>query len=158
MVGGIVIVTKEAVRDEAVKGGVVSTTVRNEETLGNGGMNQNIVNVCVGEEEAYREGKYLVNCTSGIVRSMDMWVQWSMTVVRGVSSTLTYGCPRGVGGEGRQLVNCTGNPRVLLRVPRPGPAENPYPSKGYRFFHGYASSNPRVYPYPYPQQVFTGTG
>jgi hypothetical protein len=58
----------------------------------------------------------------------------------------------------QSLVNCTGNPRVLLRVPGPGPAENPYPSKGYRFFHGYASSNPRVYPYPYPQWVFTGTG
>jgi len=32
-----------------VEGGVVSTTVRNEETLGNGGANQNIVNVRVGE-------------------------------------------------------------------------------------------------------------
>jgi hypothetical protein len=102
MVGGVVIVTKEAVRDEAVKGGVVSTTVRNEETLGNGGTNQNIVNVRVGEEEAYGEGKYPVNCTSGIVRSMDMWVQWLMTVVRGASLTLTYRCPRGDGGEGRQ--------------------------------------------------------
>jgi hypothetical protein len=101
MVGGIVIVTKKAVRDEAVKGGVVSTTVRNEETLGNGSANQNVINVCVGEEEAYGEGKYLVNCTSGIVRSMDMWVQWLMTVVRGASSTLTYGRPRGDGGEDR---------------------------------------------------------
>jgi hypothetical protein len=66
MVRGVVIVTKEAVRDEAVEGGVVSTTVRNEETLGNGGANQNIVNVRVGEEEAYGEGKYPVNCTGGI--------------------------------------------------------------------------------------------
>jgi hypothetical protein len=97
-----VIVTKEAVQDEAVKGGVVSTTVRNEETLGNGGANQNIVNVRMGKEEAYGEGKYPVNCMSRIVRSMDMWVQWSMTVVRGASSTHTYGCPRGDGGEGRQ--------------------------------------------------------
>jgi hypothetical protein len=100
MVGGVVIVTKEAVRDETVKGGVVSTAVRNKETLGNGGANQNIVNVYVREEEAYGEGKYPVNCTSGI-RIMDMWVQWLMTVVRGVSSTLTYGCPRGDGGEDR---------------------------------------------------------
>jgi hypothetical protein len=101
MVGGVVIVTKKTVRDEAVEGGVVSTTVRNEETLGNGGANQNIVNVRVGEKGAYREGKYPVNCTSGIVRSMDMWVQWSMTMVRGASSTLTYGRPRGDGGEDR---------------------------------------------------------
>jgi hypothetical protein len=96
------IVTKETVRNETVKGGVVSAAVRNEETLGNGGVNQNIVNVCVGEKEAYGEGRYPVNCTSGIVRSMDMWVQWLMTVVRGVSSTLTYRCPRGDEGEGRQ--------------------------------------------------------
>jgi hypothetical protein len=101
MVGGVVVITKNAVRDEAVEGGVMSTTVCNEETLGNGGANQNIVNVRVGEEEAYREGKYLVNCTSGIVRSMDMWVQWLITVVRGASSTLTYRCPKGNGGEGR---------------------------------------------------------
>jgi hypothetical protein len=33
------IVTKEAVRDEAVEGGVVSTAVHNKETLGNGGAN-----------------------------------------------------------------------------------------------------------------------
>jgi hypothetical protein len=101
MVGGVVIVTKKTVRDEAVKGGVVSTTVRNEETLGNGGANQNVINVRVGEEEAYGEGKYPVNCTSerGI---MDMWVQWLMTVVRGASSTLTYGDgPRGDGGGDR---------------------------------------------------------
>jgi hypothetical protein len=101
MVGGVVIVTKEAVRDEAMEGGVVSTTVRNEETLGNGGANQNIINVRVGEEKAYGEGKYPVNCTSGIVRSMDMWVQWLMTVVRGASSTLTYRRPRGDRGEDR---------------------------------------------------------
>jgi hypothetical protein len=100
VVGGVVIITKETVRDEAVKGGVVSTTVRNEETLGNGGANQNIVNVRVGEEEAYGEGKYPVNCTSRI-RIMDMWVQWLMTVVRGANSTLTYGRPRGDGGEDR---------------------------------------------------------
>jgi hypothetical protein len=100
MVGGVVIVTKEAVRDEAVKGGVVSTTVRNEETLGNRGANQNIINVRVGEEKAYGEGKYPVNCTSGI-KIMDMWVQWLMTVVRGANSTLTYGRPRGNGGEDR---------------------------------------------------------
>jgi hypothetical protein len=101
MVGGVVIVTKKTVRDEAVKGGVVSTAVRNEETLGNGGANQNIVNVRVGEKEAYGEGKYPVNCTSGFVRSMDVWVQWLMTVVRGASLTLTYGGPRGDGGEDR---------------------------------------------------------
>jgi hypothetical protein len=101
MVGGVVVITKNAVRDEAVEGGVVSTTVHNEETLGNGGANQNIVNVRVGEEEVYGEGKYPVNCTSGIVRSMNMWVQWLMTMVRGVSSTLTYGCPKGDEGEGR---------------------------------------------------------
>jgi hypothetical protein len=95
------VITKEAVRNEAVEGGVVSTAIRNKETLGNGGMNQNIVNVCVGEEKAYGEGKYPVNCTSGIVRSMDMWVQWLMTVVRGASLTLTYGRPRGDEGEGR---------------------------------------------------------
>jgi hypothetical protein len=100
VVGGIIIITKEAVRDEAVEEVVVSTAVRNEETLGNGGANQNIVNVCMGEEEAYGEGKYPVNCTSGIVRSIDMWVQWLMTVVRGASSTLTYGCPRGDEREG----------------------------------------------------------
>jgi hypothetical protein len=88
------IITKETVRNEAVEGGVVSTAVHNEETLGNGGANQNVINVRVGEEEAYGEGKYLVNCTSGI-SNMDMWVQWLMTVVRGASSTLTYGCPRG---------------------------------------------------------------
>jgi hypothetical protein len=96
-----VIVTKETVRNETVKGGVVSTAVCNKETLGNGGANQNIVNVRVGEEEAYGEGKYPVNCTSGIVRSMDMWVQWLMTVVRGASSTLTYRRPRGDRGEDR---------------------------------------------------------
>jgi hypothetical protein len=101
MVGGVVVITKKAVRDEAVEGGVISTTVHNEETLGNGGTNQNIINVRVGEEEAYGEGKYPVNCTSGIVRSMDMWVQWLMTVVRGANSTLTYRRPRGNGGEGR---------------------------------------------------------
>jgi len=95
MVGGVVIVTKKTVRNEAVEGGVVNTAVHNKETLSNGGVNQNIINVRVGEEEAYGEGKYLVNCTSGIVRSMDMWVQWLMTVVRGASSTLTYGCPWG---------------------------------------------------------------
>jgi hypothetical protein len=78
----------------------VSTAVRNKETLGNGGANQNIINVHVGEEEAYREGKYPVNCTGGI-RMMDMWVQWLMTVVRGANSTLTYGHPRGDGGEGK---------------------------------------------------------
>jgi hypothetical protein len=78
----------------------VSTTVRNEETLGNRGANQNIVNVHVGEKEAYGEGKYPVNCTSGI-KIMDMWVQWLVTVVRGASSTLTYGRPRGDGGEDR---------------------------------------------------------
>jgi hypothetical protein len=94
------IITKEAVRDKTVEGIVVSTAVRNKETLGNGGANQNIVNVHIGEEEAYGEGKYPVNCTSGIVRSMDMWVQWLMTVVRGVSLTLTYGCPRGDEREG----------------------------------------------------------
>jgi hypothetical protein len=99
MVGGVVIVTKETVRNEAVEGGVGSTTVRNEETLGNGGANQDVINVRVGEEEAYGEGKYPVNCTSGIVRSMDMWVQWLMTVVRGASLTLTYDGPRG-DGEG----------------------------------------------------------
>jgi hypothetical protein len=102
MAGGIMIISKEAVRDEAAEGSVVSTAVRNKETLGNGGVNQNIVNVRVGEEKAYGEGKYLVNCTSGIVRSMDMWVQWLMTVVGGASSTLTYGRPRGVEGEGKQ--------------------------------------------------------
>jgi hypothetical protein len=95
-----VIVTKETVRDEAVEGGVVSTTVRNKETLGDGGVNQNIVNVRVGEKEAYGEGKYPVNCTSGI-GVMDMWVQWLMTMVRGASSTLTYGGPRGDGGGDR---------------------------------------------------------
>jgi len=99
MVGGVVIVTEETVQNEAVEGGVVSTTVRNEETLGNGGVNQNVVNVRMREEEAYGEGKYPVNCTSGIVRSMDMWVQWLMTVVRGANSTLTYGRPRGDRGE-----------------------------------------------------------
>jgi hypothetical protein len=52
----------------------VSTAIHNKETLGNGGTNQNIVNVHVGEEEVYGEGKYPVNCMSGIVRSMDMWV------------------------------------------------------------------------------------
>jgi hypothetical protein len=98
MVGGVVIVTKEAVRDEAVEGGVGSTTVRNKETLGNGGTNQNVINVRVGEEKAYGEGKYPVNCTSGIW-IMDMWVQWLMTVVGGANSTLTYGRPRGNGGE-----------------------------------------------------------
>jgi hypothetical protein len=96
-----VIITKETVRNEAVKGGVVSTAVRNEETLGNGGTNQNVINVRVGEEEAYGEGKYPVNCTGGI-SCVDMWVQWSMTVVRGASSTLTYGRPRGDEGECRQ--------------------------------------------------------
>jgi hypothetical protein len=101
MVGGVVIVTKKTVRNEAVEGGVVSTAVRNEETLSNGGANQNIVNVRVGEEKAYREGKYPVNCTSRIVRSINMWAQGLMTVVRGASSTLTYGCPRGDEGEGR---------------------------------------------------------
>jgi hypothetical protein len=101
MVGGVVIVTKETIQNEAVEGGVVSTAVRNEETLGNRGANQNIVNVRVREEEVYGEGKYPVNCMSGIVRSMDMWVQWLMTVVRGANSTLTYECPRGDGGEGR---------------------------------------------------------
>jgi hypothetical protein len=100
MVGGVVIVTKEAVRNEAVEGGVISTTVCNEETLGNRGANQNIINVRVGEEEAYGKGKYPVNCTSGI-KIMDMWVQWLMTVVRGANLTLTYGCPRGDGGEDR---------------------------------------------------------
>jgi hypothetical protein len=99
MVGGVVIVTKEIVRNEAVEGGVVSTAVRNKETLGDGGAIQNIINVRVGEKEAYGEGKYPVNCTSGM-RDMDMWVQGLMTVVRGASSTLTYGCPRGDGGEG----------------------------------------------------------
>jgi len=78
----------------------VSTAVCNKETLGNGGANQNIVDVCVREEEAYGEGKYPVNCTSGI-SNMDMWVQWLMTVVRGASSTLTYGHPRGDEQEGR---------------------------------------------------------
>jgi hypothetical protein len=97
------IVIKEAVRDEAVEGIVpVFSTVRNKETLGNGGANQNIVNVCIGKEEAYLGGKYPVNCTSGIVRSMDMWVQWLMTMVRGANSTLTYGRPRGDEREGRQ--------------------------------------------------------
>jgi hypothetical protein len=100
MVGGVVIVTKKTVRDETVKGGVVSTTVCNEETLGNGGANQNVINVRVGEEEAYGEGKYPVNCASerGI---MDMWVQGLTTVVRGASSTLTYDGPRGDGGGDR---------------------------------------------------------
>jgi hypothetical protein len=102
MVGGVMVITKEAIRDEAVEGGVVSTTVRNEETLGNRGANQNIINVRVGKEGAYGEGKYPVNCTSGIVRSMDMWVQWLMTVIGGASSTLTYRCPRGNEGEGMQ--------------------------------------------------------
>jgi hypothetical protein len=96
------VVTKEAVRDEAVKGIVVNTAVRNKETLGNGGANQNIINVRVKEEKAYLGGKYPVNCMSGIVGSMDMWVQWLMTVVRGASSTLTYGHPRGDEQEGRQ--------------------------------------------------------
>jgi hypothetical protein len=100
MVGGVVVITKEAVRDEAVEGGVVSTTVCNEETLGNGGANQNVINVHVGEEEVYGEGKYPVDCTSGI-KVMDMWVQWLMTVVRGANSTLTYGRPRGDGGGDR---------------------------------------------------------
>jgi hypothetical protein len=76
-----VIVTKETVRNETV-----STAVHNKETLGNGGANQNIVNVRVGEEEAYGKGKYPV----------------VMTVVRGASSTITYGCPRGDEGKGRQ--------------------------------------------------------
>jgi hypothetical protein len=96
------VVTKEAVRDEAVEGIVVNTAVRNKETLGNGGANQNIINVHVEEEKAYLGGKYPVNCMSGIVGSMDMWVQWLMTVVRGASSTLTYGHPRGDEREGRQ--------------------------------------------------------
>jgi hypothetical protein len=64
----------------------VSTAVRNKETLGNRGVNQNIINVRVGKKKAYREGKYPV----------------MMTMVRGVSSTLTYGRPRGDKREGRQ--------------------------------------------------------
>jgi hypothetical protein len=95
MMGGVV-VTKEAVRNEAVEGIVpVSGTVRDEKTLGKRGTNQNIIYVRVREEEAYGEGKYPVSCTSGIMRNMDMWVQWLMTVVRGANSTLTYGRPRG---------------------------------------------------------------
>jgi hypothetical protein len=49
MVGGVVIITKKTVQDKAVEGGVVSTAARNKETLGDGGANQNIVNVRVGE-------------------------------------------------------------------------------------------------------------
>jgi hypothetical protein len=99
MMGGVV-VTKKAVRNEAVEGIVpVSGTVRDEETLGKRDANQNIIYVRVGEEEAYVGGKYPVNCTSRM-RKMDMWVQWLMTVVRGANSTLTYGCPRGDEREG----------------------------------------------------------
>jgi hypothetical protein len=89
-------------RNEAVEGVVpVSGTVRDEKTLGKGGVNQNIIYVRKGEEEAYvGGGKYPINCTSGI-REMDMWVQWLMTVVRGANSTLTYGCPKDDGRRGR---------------------------------------------------------
>jgi len=60
--------------NEAVKGVVpVSSTVRDEKTLGKGGANQNIIYVRKGKKEAYvGSGKYLVNYT----RVMDMWVQW----------------------------------------------------------------------------------
>jgi hypothetical protein len=78
--------------NEAVKGVVpVSSTVRDEKTLGKGGANQNIIYVRKGEEEAYvGSGKYPVNNTR-----VDMWVQVLMTAVRGANSTLTYGRPKG---------------------------------------------------------------
>jgi hypothetical protein len=50
------------------------STVHNKEGLGNRGASDNINNVCTREEESYGEGKYPVNCTSGI-SNMDMWVQ-----------------------------------------------------------------------------------
>jgi hypothetical protein len=40
------------------------------------------------------------------------------------------------------LVNCTGNPQVLLDVPGPGPAKNPYPLGGYGFLAGLCSWTP----------------
>jgi hypothetical protein len=94
MMGGVV-VTKGTFGNEAVEGIVpVSGAVRNEETLGERGANQNVIYVRKGKRERTWEGKYPVTCTSG-TRNMDMWVQWLMTVVRGANSTLTYGRPRG---------------------------------------------------------------
>ena len=93
MRGGVV-VTIGTFGNEAVQGIVpVFSNVRDEETLGGRGARPNIVHVSNGEKETYIGGKYPVNCTSGISRMMDMWVQWLMTVVRGANSTLTYGCP-----------------------------------------------------------------
>jgi hypothetical protein len=84
--------------DEAVKGVVpVGSTVQDEKTLSEGGINQNIIYVRGGGKEVYVGGRYPVNCTSGIISSMDMWVQGLMTMVRGVNLTLTYGHPKGDG-------------------------------------------------------------
>jgi hypothetical protein len=102
MMGGI-IVSIEPFENEGMEGIVPKfSTVRDKETLGNGGMSDNVHDVGAREEESYGEDKYLVNCTSRIVRSMDMWVQWLMTMVRGANLTLTYGLPRGNEREGRQ--------------------------------------------------------
>ena len=77
-------------------------------------------------------------------------------LLRSVNMSRSSGSSTILKGWWRRVVICTGNPRVFLGIPIPGPGICPYPLCGSRYSHRLTRSNPRVTRYPYPSRVTCG--